>query len=48
MDATLKMDILTEYGMVHVDETQVHDIAFIFDLKFRNAILSRGMYHKEF
>ena len=47
MDATLKMDILTEYGMVLVDETQVHDIAFIFDLEFRNAVLSRGIYHKE-
>jgi len=47
MDATLKMDILTEYGMVHVDEAQVHDINFIFDLEFRNAVLSRGMYHKE-
>ena len=47
MDATLKMDILTEYGMVHADEPQVHDIAFIFDLEFRNAVLSRGMYHKE-
>jgi len=46
MDATLKMDILTEYGMVHVDEAQVNDIAFIFDLEFRNAVLSRGMYHK--
>ena len=47
MDATLKMDILTEYGMVHVDEAQVHDIASIFDLGFRNAVLSRVMYHKE-
>ena len=47
MDATLKMDILTEYGMVHVDEAQVHDVAFIFDLEFRNIVLSSGMYHKE-
>ena len=47
MDATLKMDILTEYDMVHVDEAQVNDIAFIFYLEFRNAVLSRGMYHKE-
>jgi len=33
--------------MVHADEAQVHDIAFIFDLEFRNAVLSRGRYHKE-
>ena len=40
------MDILAKYGMVHVDEAQVHDIAFIIDLEYRYAILSRGMHHK--
>jgi len=48
MDATLRMDILTNYGMAHIDEAQVHDIAFIFDLEFRNVVLSRGMHHKVF
>ena len=48
MDATLRMDILTKYGMAHIDEAQVHDIAFIFDLEFRNVVLSRGMHHKVF
>jgi len=43
-----QMDILTKYGMVHVDEAQVHDVAFIFDLEYRNAVLSRGMHHKVF
>ena len=42
------MDILTKYGMVHVDEAQAHDVTFIFDLKYRNAVLSRGMHHKVF
>ena len=32
----------TKYGMVRVDQTQVHDIAFIFDLEFRNVVLLRG------
>ena len=41
-----QMDILTKYGMVHVDEAQVHAIAFIFDLEYRYAVLSRGMHHK--
>ena len=42
------MDILTKYGMVHVDEAQVHDFAFIFDLEYRYAVLSRRMHHKVF
>ena len=42
------MDILTKYGMVHVDEAQVVDNTFKFDPEFRNALLSRGIHHKVF
>ena len=43
-----QMDLLTKYGMVHVDEAQVHDFVFIFNFEYRYAVLSRGMHHKVF
>jgi hypothetical protein len=30
------------------EEAQEFSYAFIFDLEFRYAVLSRGMHHKEF
>ena len=42
------MDLLTKYGMVHVDEAQVYDFVFIFNFEYRYAVLSRGMHHKVF
>ena len=36
-----QMDLLTKYVMVHVDEAQVHDFAFIFNFEYMYAVLSR-------